>query len=141
MNLTQERLAAVANVSTPTVSRLEGGDKNIQLSSALAILEALGMVEKRLLEFSDDVARYDEDREVILFRGKSSRGTVYCAISREAIEDYFKPKGGGNAARMAAFKRHRRTIEELAERKFRARQMEPDGTILVRSMDVERLAA
>jgi transcriptional regulator with XRE-family HTH domain len=141
MKLTQERLAAIADVSTPTVSRLEGGDKNIQLSSALAILEALGMLEKRLLEFPDDAARYDDNRDVILFRGQSAGKVVNCAISREAIEDHFKPKGGGNAARIAAFKRHRRTIEELAERKFRARQMEPDGTLLIRSMDVERLAA
>ena len=136
MNLTQERLAAIADVSTPTVSRLEGGDKNIQLSSALSILEALGMVEKRLLEFSDDTVRYDDRREVILFHGESGEKDVYCAISREAIEDHFKPKGGGKPARIAAFKRHRRTIEEIAERKFRARQIEPDGTILVRSTDV-----
>ena len=136
MNLTQERLAAIAYVSTPTVSRLEGGDKNIQLSSALAILEALGMVEKRLLEFPDDTARYDDRRDAVLFRGEAAGEDVYCAIGREAIEDHFKPKGGGNAARIAAFKRHRRTIEELAERKFRARQFDPDGTILIRSSDV-----
>jgi transcriptional regulator with XRE-family HTH domain len=136
MNLTQERLAAVANVSTPTVSRLEGDDKNIQLSSALAILEALGMVEKRLLAFPDDLARYDDRRDVILFRGEAAGKDIYCAITHEAIEDHFKPKGGGNAARVAAFRRHRRTIEELAEQKFRARQFEPDGTILIRSSDV-----
>jgi transcriptional regulator with XRE-family HTH domain len=136
MNLTQERLAAIADVSTPTVSRLEGGDKNIQLSSALTILEALGMVEKRLLEFSDDTVRYDDRRDVILFRGEDGEKNVYCAVSRETIEDHFKPKGGGNTARIAAFKRHRRTIEEIAERKYRARQFEPDGTILVHSLDV-----
>lgn len=136
MNLTQQRLAAIANVSTPTVSRLEGGDKNIQLSSAISILEALGMVEKRLLEFADAAARYDEDREVFLFCGTASGRDVYCAISREAIEDHFKPQGGGSSARLAAFKRHRRTIEELAEQKFRARQFEPDGTILIRTLDI-----
>jgi len=138
MKLTQQRLAAIANVSTPTVSRLEGGDKNIQLSSAISILEALGMVEKRLLDFADTVARYDENREVVLFHGTTSGQEVYCAISREAIEDHFNPHGRGASARLAAFKRHRRTIEELAERKFRARQFEADGTILIRTLDVSR---
>ena len=43
---TQQRLAAIAGVSTPTLSRFEGGDKNIELASALAILGALGLVEQ-----------------------------------------------------------------------------------------------
>lgn len=139
MNLTQQRLAAIANVSTPTVSRLEGGDKNIQLSSAFSILEALGMVEKRLLEFTETDARYDERRDVVLFRGTASGEGVHCAISREALEDHFKPQGSGSSARLAAFKRHRRTIEELAEQKFRACQFETDGTILIRTLDVSRV--
>lgn len=42
--LTQRRLAAIADVSTPTVSRFEQGDRNLQLASALAILDALGML-------------------------------------------------------------------------------------------------
>lgn len=42
---TQRRLAAIADVSTPTVSRFESGDKNIQLASVLAILEALGLLD------------------------------------------------------------------------------------------------
>ena len=42
--LTQARLAAIADVSTPTVSRFEGGERNIQLASALAILGTLGLL-------------------------------------------------------------------------------------------------
>ena len=141
MNLTQRRLAAIANVSTPTVSRLESGDKNIQLSSALAVLDALGMVEKRLLKFAAETARYDDRREVVLFRGEASGKDVYCAISREAIEDHFSPKGRGSAARLAAFKRNRRIIEALAEGKFGARQFEPDGTILIRTADIALIRA
>ena len=32
LKLTQQRLAAIADVSAPTVSRFENGEKNIQLS-------------------------------------------------------------------------------------------------------------
>jgi transcriptional regulator with XRE-family HTH domain len=44
--LTQRRLAAIAGVSTPTLSRFESGNRNIELASALAILGALGLVEQ-----------------------------------------------------------------------------------------------
>jgi transcriptional regulator with XRE-family HTH domain len=44
LKLTQQRLAVIADVSTPTLSRFENGEKNIQLASALAILKALGLV-------------------------------------------------------------------------------------------------
>ena len=41
LNLTQKQLAALAKVSTPTVSRFEQDDEDIQLSSVLAILGAI----------------------------------------------------------------------------------------------------
>lgn len=44
--ISQRRLAAIANVSQPTVSRFEQRKENIQLSSAIKILDVLGLVEK-----------------------------------------------------------------------------------------------
>ena len=44
--LPMRRLAAQANVSLPTVLRFEKNQRDIQLSSVLAILNALGMVAK-----------------------------------------------------------------------------------------------
>ena len=46
--LTMRRLAALANVSLPTVLRFEKNARDIQLSSVLAILGALGMVAKKI---------------------------------------------------------------------------------------------
>ena len=46
--LTMRRLAAIANVSLPTVLRFEKNQRDIQLSSVLAILNALGMVAKKI---------------------------------------------------------------------------------------------
>lgn len=45
--LTQQRLAALAGISTPTISRFENMKEDIQLSSVLAILKVLGMLEKK----------------------------------------------------------------------------------------------
>jgi transcriptional regulator with XRE-family HTH domain len=46
--LTMRRLAAVANVSLPTVLRFEKNQRDIQLSSVLAILNALGLVARKV---------------------------------------------------------------------------------------------
>jgi transcriptional regulator with XRE-family HTH domain len=44
--VTIRRLASMANVSLPTVVRFEKNVRDIQLSSALRILDALGMVDR-----------------------------------------------------------------------------------------------
>lgn len=44
--ISQRRLAAIAGVSQPTVSRFERRKQDIQLSSAMKILGVLGLVEK-----------------------------------------------------------------------------------------------
>ena len=44
--ISQRRLAAIADVSQPTISRFEQRKEDIQLSSAIKILDVLGLVEK-----------------------------------------------------------------------------------------------
>ncbi len=45
-NISQRRMAAIAGVSQPTVSRFEQQREDIQLSSAMKILDVLGLVAK-----------------------------------------------------------------------------------------------
>ena len=135
-NLTQQRLAALAEVSTPTVSRFESGARNIELASALAILDALGLVERSPIDFPEKVESYDSDRDVVLFAAKAGESEITCAISGEALEDQFGAKGMSQRARLAAFRAHRPQIEDAARRKFIAGQKEPDGSILIQSSDV-----
>ena len=129
-------MAAIADVSTPTVSRFENGEKNIQLASVLAILDALGMVERPVIEFPDKVERFDLDRDVVMFPALSAEGEISCAITGDALADHFEARGSGRRALMAAFRRQRSQIEDAARRKFMARNREPDGSILIRSADV-----
>ena len=44
--ISQRRLAAIAEVSQPTISRFEQRKDDIQLSSGIKILSVLGLVEK-----------------------------------------------------------------------------------------------
>ena len=44
--ISQRRLGTIAEVSQPTVSRFERQERDIQLSSAIKILDVLGLIEK-----------------------------------------------------------------------------------------------
>lgn len=44
--LSQRRLAAIAGVSQPTISRFEQQKEDIQLSSAMKILDTLSLLDK-----------------------------------------------------------------------------------------------
>lgn len=134
MKLTQKQLAMLAKVSTPTVSRFENAEKDLQLSSVLAILEVLGMSDKRTLTFPDQEQRYESSRGSVAFWGQDGTRRVLSRISREALDDHFsdrdrlRPEG--------AFKKYRKQIEALARRKYVSGQREPDGSVLIRTNDI-----
>lgn len=44
--ISQRRLATIAEVSQPTVSRFEQRKEDIQLSSAIKIFDVLGLIER-----------------------------------------------------------------------------------------------
>ncbi len=87
MNLTQKQLALLAKMSTPTISRFENAEKDLQVSSVLAILGVLGMTDKRTLTFTD-VHQRDAD-DGIVFWGRDGETKVRGRISREALDDHF----------------------------------------------------
>ena len=133
MKLTQRQLALLAKVSTPTISRFEQAEKDIQLSTILAILDVLGMTEKRILEFTDQDYSFDTGAGVT-FYGQDGKTRVRVRISREALDDHFSDRD--RLRPEAAFKKHRREIEALARRKYLNNQREPDGSVLIRTSDV-----
>ena len=133
MNLTQKQLASLARVSTPTVSRFEQAQKDLQLSSVLAILDVLGMTDKRTLVFTDP--KFSSDViDAIVFWGQDGEKHVRCRILRAALDDHFSD--GDRLKPEGAFKKYRRDIEALARRKYLFGQLEPDGSVLVRTADV-----
>lgn len=133
MKLTQRELAALAKVSTPTISRFEQADKDIQLSSASAILDVLGMTDKRTLEFPDPRPSYDTWVGVV-FWGQDGTTRVQCRISREALSDHFSEND--RLRPEAAFKKYEKEIEALARRKYLLGQKESDGTVLIGTQEI-----
>ena len=126
-------MAALANVSAPTISRFEQNAKDIQLSSALAILDVLGMTDKRTLVFTDTESSYDMGLGVT-FWGEDGKKRVRCRISREALSDHFSEND--RLRPEAAFKKHRPAIEAIARKKYLQGQLGPDGTVLIATQDL-----
>jgi len=131
--LTQQRLATLAGVSTPPGSRFESGEKNIQLSSVTSILGVLGMMDERTLIFPESDGQYDSVRMVVLFSGVDGDKVVPCAISREALEDYFD---GDNKEPVKVFRNSRERIENEARRKYLFGRLESDGSVLIKTEDM-----
>ncbi len=120
-------------MSTPTVSRFEQAEKNVQLSSVLAILEILGMTDTRTLVFPDPEYRYDSS-EGVTFWGQDGNARVKCKISREALDDHFSERDKLRSE--DAFKKYRTEIEAIARRKYLTGQLEPDGSVLIRTLEL-----
>lgn len=135
MNLTQKQLAALAKVSTPTVSRFEQDDEDLQLSSVLAILGVLGMTDKRTLVFPDKEFR-DDFGVGVIFWGQEGNKRVRCVISREALDDHFSDRD--RLRPDGAFQKYRTEIEALARKKYILGQLESDGSILIRTNEITR---
>ncbi len=133
MKLTQRDLAALAKVSVPTVSRFEQAEKDVQLSSALAILDVLGLTDKRTVVFPDKDYAYDPSAGVT-FWGQDGVTRIRCRISREALDDHFSE--GDRLRPEAAFKKYRDDIEALARRKYLQGQGEPDKSVAIGTLDI-----
>ncbi len=123
----------MASVSTPTISRFESGEKDIQLSSVTSILAVLGMLDERTLVFADTNAVYDSMRGVVLFKGNDGDKVITCAISREALDDHYD---GDDKDKLKVFNANRESIEHEARRKYLAGNVEADGSILIRTGDL-----
>ena len=138
--LTQQQLAILAGVSTPTVSRFENGEKDVQLSSIMNILGILGMVDKRVLLFSiTEEPEPEFSKKTMRFTGKDGNTTVICQISYEALADHFKPHSNkGQRAPLDIFIANRERIEAEARRKYLANQLEADGSVFIRTTDLYR---
>jgi transcriptional regulator with XRE-family HTH domain len=131
--LTQAKLGLLAELSTPTISRFESGEVDIQVANVLKIFRVLGMTDQRMLAFPESAAFYDASRKVVCFAGSDGSKKVNCAISKEALDDYF---GGDHQSSVKSFTTYREQIEQIVRRKYLGNQFENDGSILVTSADV-----
>ena len=132
LKITQIGLASIAKVSTPTISNFENGDESVQISSAMLILEALGMVDRREISFIQANQIYDNIGQVVVFYGKSGEKSVKCQIGKEALDDYF----GDKKTPLRNFQDNHEIIEHIARKKYLNGKFENDGSLLIKTMDL-----
>lgn len=133
LKITQKRLAMMAEVSTPTVSRFENEQKDIQLSSALRILKVLGLIDQRNLSFVEANPYYDIHREIVFFNALDAEKKILCGITKEALDDHYPPL---TMDPVRKWSQHHIEIEQKARRKYIANALEQNGIILIKTTDL-----
>ncbi len=75
------------------------------------------------------------NRGVVFFWGQDVDARVRCEISREALDDNF---GGDEKNKLQVFRANRKAIEDFARKKYLPGLIEPDGSVLIRTLDLHR---
>jgi len=91
------------------------------------------------LTFNNPPARYDWDRDMVVFTGESSGSPVQCCVSREALDDYFGANNLDKEGRVEAFRKNRSSIEQLLRVKYLSAPVEEPESVLLKTRDVEEL--
>lgn len=104
-----------------------------------AVNETRALVTGLDLEFASPQARYNFDRDVIFFNGISGGNRHRCAISREALEDYFGDFGEGKKPALEAFRNNRNLFEKMLREKFLYSPVEETNETLLTSRDIPAL--
>jgi hypothetical protein len=118
------------------MSRLESNSRDLLLKIVNRPRQILPGIN---LTFTKSAPRYDSRREVVAFAGEALGHTVDCAVSREALEDYFDANDLDRTGRLEVFQKKRSKIEELLRTKYLTWPVDDLGAILLSSSDVETL--
>jgi hypothetical protein len=91
------------------------------------------------LSFDNPPARYDFSRDIVTFAGKALTTSVVCAVSREALDDYFGADGLGEKGRVEIFNKNRSKIELMARIKYLSWPVDEPDSVLIKTMDIHQL--
>jgi fido (protein-threonine AMPylation protein) len=108
-------------------------DVNLKPFTTLLAQRVRWALEKHDLSFPNQGAKFDFDREVVVFSGQNGKTRVRCAISREALDDEF---GADDRNKTKVFQKNRKVIEAATRRKYLTGDTETDGSVLIHSGEV-----
>ena len=106
---------------------------NAQGTAAGELHDGVGPEAAHELRFPDPREAFIFDREVVVFWGQDGETRVQCAISQEALDDHFN---GDDKDKLEVFRANRQAIEEEARKKYLGGATEPDGSVLIRTLDL-----
>jgi hypothetical protein len=89
--------------------------------------------ENKELIFPAPDERHDGARDVVMFWGLDRDQRIRCVISDEALDDHFR---SDSRNKLQVFRENRQAIEEIARQRYLSGNLEPDGSVLIRSADI-----
>jgi hypothetical protein len=117
------------------LGELSGFARDLTLKTAGALRSSVPGID---LTFNNPPARYDVHRDVVAFAGQALGQPIACAISREALDDYFGTDGLDKDRRIEAFLKNRSRIEKMARIKYLKWPIEEPDAILIKTSDIPR---
>lgn len=90
------------------------------------------------LTFAAVQPTYDAEMRVLWLPAWVGEAPIRCAVSREALMDIARSMFATDKQLMEMYIIHADEIQQLAKRKYINNQMEPDGSILVKTTDLNR---
>lgn len=91
------------------------------------------------LKFSAPPVRYNFERQVVEFSGDAGGALVRCAVSREALDDYFGADRVDQAGKLEIFHNNQSAFENMARTKYLNWPAEDAGGVLIKTEDIEKL--
>ena len=88
--------------------------------------------------FDANRAAYDRGADSIAFHAEANGGPIACSVSREALQAYARTSGSSGEQLLDIFHDNSSAVGRLAKRKFEANALEPNGSILIGSADLNR---
>jgi len=88
--------------------------------------------QRHELEFPEPREQWVFDRQVVVFWGQDGDKRVRCEISQQALDDNFQ---GDGKDKVQVFRANRKEIEDFARKKYLEGRTEPDGSVLIRTLD------
>jgi hypothetical protein len=88
------------------------------------------------LTFQPNRAVYDAASGVLRFFASDGPLLVRCGVSKDALVALSEEPSEGPVILERIYERHRTRFQEIAKRKYRAKQIDKDGMIVVRRRDL-----
>ena len=118
------------------MSQLDPGTRDLTLKLVDRTREIIPGMD---LTFNNPPARYNSERDVVVFTGEALGGPVRCAVSREALDDHFGADSHDKEGRLEAFRKNRSKIERAIRAKYLSWPVEEPQAVLLRTADVPEL--
>jgi hypothetical protein len=93
------------------------------------------------LRFADSAPRDDFEREAVMLWASAGKQRIRCIVSRAVLEDHYGAEELGKEGRVKKLQDNRQEIEALIREKYLHDPVEESGTIILKTLEIERLRA